>query len=305
MTILQQGQLDERVTTIQRLLLPDGEIFARRSARFKYLSAEKEYHSLASYLRFLGALCHGQHQEFLQHCRIYAEKDLASFLSLQGSSLCKTSSWIGEMTWIPVFRHLAGSMAEFLPERGRTVSEKLEKASDEWLFDMAKKMFAISPEIAGHSIQERGIVPFLGAALQVHCTVLAKHLRTRQLPSLAETTSCPVCGSLPSVSIVGVRGAEQGLRYLHCSLCQSYFHMVRAKCSNCREASGLWYFAHEGDETVKAEACEKCQSYLKILYQDRDPLMDPIADDIATLSLNLAMGEKNLASSGQNFFFSI
>ena len=39
---------------------------------------------------------------------------------------------------------------------------------------------------------------------------------------------------------------------------------------------------------VKAEACNECHSYAKMLYQARDLDVDPFADDLATLGLEVA-----------------
>jgi FdhE protein len=111
-----------------------------------------------------------------------------------------------------------------------------------------------------------------------------------------------VCASPPVASIVRI-GAEQGLRYLHCSLCGSEWHMVRAKCSNCESTRNITYYAIEGDNgAVKAEACGDCGAYLKILYLDKDPLLDPTADDLASLALDLLMDGTGVQRSGPNLF---
>jgi FdhE protein len=79
--------------------------------------------------------------------------------------------------------------------------------------------------------------------------------------------------------------------------------MVRVKCSNCESTKGIAYYTIEGDKgAVKAEACEACGSYLKILYLDKDPLLDPTADDLATLALDILMDEAGVQRSGPNLF---
>jgi FdhE protein len=42
---------------------------------------------------------------------------------------------------------------------------------------------------------------------------------------------------------------------------------------------------------VKAETCKSCHGYLKILQQHKDPAVDIIADDVATLGLDLLVRE--------------
>ncbi len=39
---------------------------------------------------------------------------------------------------------------------------------------------------------------------------------------------CPVCNSMPVSSMVQI-GTTQGLRYLHCNLCETEWHVVRIK----------------------------------------------------------------------------
>jgi formate dehydrogenase accessory protein FdhE len=46
----------------------------------------------------------------------------------------------------------------------------------------------------------------------------------------------------PVASIVH-QGNEAGLRYLHCSLCESEWHLVRAKCSNCEATRDIGYWS--------------------------------------------------------------
>ncbi len=54
--------------------------------------------------------------------------------------------------------------------------------------------------------------------------------------------------------------------------------------------------------TVKAETCDDCGSYLKIIYQEQDPQADAVADDLATLPLDQLMEKKDFSRSGINPF---
>jgi FdhE protein len=58
-----------------------------------------------------------------------------------------------------------------------------------------------------------------------------------------------------------------------------------------------------GQAAVKAEACDECRTYLKLMNQDLDPHVDPYADDLATLALDLLVDEQGLARSGPNLLF--
>jgi len=51
---------------------------------------------------------------------------------------------------------------------------------------------------------------------------------------------------------------------------------------------------------VLAEACGHCRHYLKIMHTDRDPFVDPVADDLDSLSLDLLLGEEGFERYGNN-----
>ena len=98
-------------------------------------------------------------------------------------------------------------------------------------------------------------------------------------------------------------GAQSGLRYLHCRLCESRWHMVRAKCSNCEQTGNLDYWSLDSKEaSIKAESCLDCHSYLKVLYLDRDPKLETFADDLASLVLDAQIEQEGFARSGLNPF---
>ncbi len=150
---------------------------------------------------------------------------------------------------------------------------------------------------------DAAVTPLIGAALQVHWTHLARQLDPAQVARPEHPNLCPVCGSHPVSSVVRIGGAESGLRYLHCALCASEWHVVRAKCSNCDNTRGIVYYHVEGgDNVVRAESCPECKTYLKIMQQDKDPLTDPVADDLATLALDWMMDETGYAKSGINWY---
>ena len=57
----------------------------------------------------------------------------------------------------------------------------------------------------------------------------------------------------------------------------------------------------EGDSgAVKAETCDECQSYAKMLYQARDMDLDPYADDLATLGLDILVAEAGWSRHAPN-----
>ncbi len=55
-------------------------------------------------------------------------------------------------------------------------------------------------------------------------------------------------------------------------------------------------------DAAKAEACDRCHTYLKLFYLEQNPRAEPFADDVATLPLDLLMAEAGYARSGVNLF---
>jgi FdhE protein len=155
------------------------------------------------------------------------------------------------------------------------------------------------------SEQDQGVdgaaAPFVMAALQVYWTDLASRFDEKQLPVASPFGVCPVCASLPVASVVRVGGQFEGYRYLCCSLCATQWHMVRVKCSHCEDVESVAYQAIEGrTPAIKAETCDHCHTYRKIFYQDKDLQVEPVADDLASLMLDVLVGEAGYSRASGN-----
>lgn len=132
---------------------------------------------------------------------------------------------------------------------------------------------------------------YVAAALQVHFARLAARLDASALVPVGEG-ACPACGGPPvSSMVVGWQGAH-GSRFCACSLCGTLWNYVRIKCTLCGSTEGIGYQEIDGGPgIVKAETCDSCGCYVKILHQHKDPALDPVADDVATLGLDLLVRE--------------
>jgi FdhE protein len=82
-------------------------------------------------------------------------------------------------------------------------------------------------------------------------------------------------------------GQVPGVRYLHCGLCATAWHHVRAVCITLRRIEA-------NDGAVQVETCDDCQRYAKMLHQAKDMVMDPMADDLASLGLDMLVDESGL-----------
>lgn len=294
--LLQPGQIEAAAGSIPELRLPPPDIFVTCARRLEQLA---EQHAMGDYLRFAAQLARAQQEALdalpaedlpsagrLAQCREHGMPPLApGGLALPAG-------------WRDTARHLAAKVQSGLPEAGQAALRGILEGTDRRLDEQAGRLIAGDTQnldVAG--------APVIGAALQVHWTHLARRLDPAQVARPELPSLCPVCGSHPVSSVVRIGGAENGLRYLHCALCNSEWHVVRAKCSNCDNTRGIAYYHLEGgNEAVRAESCPECRTYLKVVYQDRDPLADPVADELATLALDLLMDEAGYARSGVNWY---
>jgi FdhE protein len=144
---------------------------------------------------------------------------------------------------------------------------------------------------------DAGVALFVAAGLQVEHTARAASLRPADVPRTE--TDCPVCRA-PAAA--GVITGDAKARYLACSRCASAWHRVRVQCITCGAGSGLTYFALEDGRApgAKAEACAHCRTYVKLFYEEDRPGIEPLADDAATLALDVLLGEAGWARGGAN-----
>lgn len=132
---------------------------------------------------------------------------------------------------------------------------------------------------------------YVAAALQVHFSRLAAGLDAKRLVPVGDG-ACPACGGPPVASLIVEWPNAHGNRFCACSLCSTLWNYVRIRCCSCGTTKGIGYQEIEGSPgTVKAETCDECRTYVKVMYQNRDVTIEPVADDIGTLGLDLMMRE--------------
>lgn len=191
----------------------------------------------------------------------------------------------------PDFHHLVQTLLE--AAGGLRLSERTEHARLQLLGEPPHHRKVVAEQIlrGDAGTLDAGAAFFMALALQAFLVPLAasSHCETSDHSALLST--CPCCGRRPVASVI-VGGSGQGLRYCCCGLCGTQWHHLRATCTNCGEARSLSYCAIEdqGDD-VSAECCEACGTYLKHFRLDRQPVIVPFADDIASLALDMKMRE--------------
>lgn len=190
---------------------------------------------------------------------------------------------------------LLGDVA--MPELARAALDRVGKADDEG----RRAMFAavLADAIPVEAVAEH---IFAAAALQVVAARRAAQLDP-VLPQPVADGVCPYCGGPPVSSIVVGDANIEGVRYVQCSLCATQWNHVRVKCVSCGSTKGIAYQAIEGiGDTIKAETCDECRTYVKILNQRKDMELEPVADDVASLGLDLLVSEAGWRRAGVNPF---
>ena len=292
------GQIEAPAGQIRFLFLAGRDIFARRAERFRLLSSG---HFLGDYLAFLALLADAQQKVLNQFPTVSLPDAVEQAVCREhGMPLLGARSWPRNPAWRWGLKMILQQMRESaLPSAASKTAAGLMQASETSLEKMADRILA-----SDFTNIPPPDLPFVAAALQVYWVHMATSLREDVFGRLEQGGLCPVCGAYPGAGIIGVAGARQGLRYLSCSLCASQWHMVRIKCSGCESTHRINYYTLEDSNgAVKAESCDDCNIYLKLLYLDKDPHMEAMADDLATLVLDMLMNREGKARGGPNLFF--
>jgi FdhE protein len=102
---------------------------------------------------------------------------------------------------------------------------------------------------------------------------------------------CPVCGSLPHLSLLK---EEVGKRFLLCSYCGNQWQTDRIVCPFCsnKDQGSLHYFTAEGEETHRIDLCDMCHQYIKTIDLRTMGEIDPSLEDLATLHLDVIASQK-------------
>ena len=299
--IIPQEQLEksEKNTAEQvpPLLFPRlKNLYSRRAARLRDLAAKNP---LGDYLRFAAVIAQAQEIVLYDHpLQIDLHQRLAESAQ-QGKPPLDIHTYPRDVHWQRLLHSLIAELKPEMSGQALAVLENLEKASSTELETLASAL--LEGEFAQVSSDK---APFIWAALSIYWAQMAAMIPGKARAEYGEHRQfCPVCASVPVASVVHMDVGQQGLRYLHCNLCESEWYVVRSKCSNCEQTRDLHYGSLDsGQAAVKAESCGDCGTYLKMLYQEKDPALEPVADDLASLVLDARMEQEGFARSSLNPF---
>ena len=294
--ILQPGEIESLdKTSFPRILLPQvGSLFLERAARLRQLS---EDNPIADYLQFAAKIVDAQHAA--QASVTLQPLDTSTMERAQQFSmpLLPAAEHI-DPAWHQVLDAMLDTLAgnEGLPEPLQPLITSLRELAKEERDEIATRL--LQKEVAARHI---GMAPFIMAALQVTYAKRAAALNAADVPYTDPASICPVCASEPVASVLRIGGKANGHRYLHCGTCCTEWHMVRVKCSHCESTAGIHYETIEGSkDVVTAETCDECGTYRKVVNQEKDPFAEPLADDLASLMLDLLMSETKYQRASAN-----
>lgn len=281
---------------------PDPIVLADPATRFlataRRLEQLADAHPLEAWLRFMAAISHAQHAVATAQ---------ATSASLDPADVARTieaclpplaaDGHRREASWRDGLRLLLDRVdTDGLPPAARDAMAQLRQGGPATLEKLADQFLR-----GGLASADAGAAVFVAAALQVYFTASAARLKVGDLRLLKERSLCPCCGSPSIAGLITASGTTPGTRYLYCSLCSTAWNHVRAVCITCGGTRHLSLQAIEGDPgLVKAETCGDCHTYAKLLYQVLDMQVDPYADDLASLGLDMLVSEAGFARHAPN-----
>ena len=294
--ILQPGEIEALDhTSFPRILLPQvSSLFAERAARLRQLA---NGNPIADYLLFVAQIMDAQHKAAATIEISVPDAELMARAQEHSMPLLPAVDTI-DPAWQAVLDNMLDTLqgSEGLPAPLQPLLKELRALAPETRADIAKKL--LQKEVAARHV---GMAPFIMAALQVTFAKRSASLRARDVPYTDPASICPICASVPVASIIRIGGKVAGHRYAHCGTCACEWHMVRIKCTHCESTKGIHYQGLEGaGEEVLAETCDECGSYRKIVNQEKNPMVEPLADDLASLMLDLLMSETQFQRASAN-----
>jgi FdhE protein len=329
--LLQPGEIEALDhNAIPRLLLPQpATLFQARAERLRQLAAGQVpgipvEDALRGYLGLMACVADAQHAVVarLGAAGVPLPDAAAMTLAHEHNMPPLPATGARPAVWLDVFAGLLDALAaaKDAPPQLAAALEQLRQTPPAELEGIAD---AILGAFADGADPLRA--PFVAAALQVSWSLMASRLDAARAQPLVTGTLCPVCGSHPVASVVRIGGQSQGYRYLHCAVCESEWHMVRVKCSCC-EANGKIAYqglvsrdadpvgenkaaaqegrtlskANDPTKVARAETCDDCRTYRKIFNQEHDYHVEPLADDLASMLLDVLVSEAGYARASGN-----
>ena len=228
---------------------------------------------------------------------IKLEKERKELLTGEGFSLIRKEDFPLDIeASIRLFRSLCRIGKAANPHMAGQV-EKIRGALSKKNIDLKKLLEGgVKEETIGQVAAESGLDKsifsfFLLSSILPSIETGVEQLRGELDPETWRKGHCPICGSLPSLSLLK---GEEGRRYLLCSFCGYQWRTDRLSCPVCnnKDQESLKYFCGEGEEAFRIDLCDACHHYIKTIDYRNLEESDPFLEDLATLHLDILAAQK-------------
>ncbi|TKT69099.1 formate dehydrogenase accessory protein FdhE [Aquamicrobium sp. LC103] len=271
-------------------------LFERRAKRFRQLSGPD---GIGPYLAFLGGIAEAQTElaETLGEPEAPDEERISRAIE-HGMPPLDRSGFRPDPKFRSLNEQLFGAIEKIdKPAAAQAALASARGADDARMATMVADLMADSVPV--ESVAEHA---YVAAALQLHFARAASMLPERRLKPVGDG-ACPACGGPPVSSVIVGWPQAGGARFCSCALCGTLWHHVRIKCAICSSTKGIRYQEiADGPGTIKAETCDECGRYVKIFNQQKDVSLDPFADDVGSLGIDLLMRETRFRRGAFNPF---
>jgi FdhE protein len=277
---------------------PQADIFSQRAQRLHELAAENSS-DWQPYLQFLAAICTAQ-QTLLER---YAEAEWVLSVANTAETLLTPALLSANHSLTDrLFADLHTLLQQQLSPTAAQVWKELLQLSSEERSQLCQQ--ALNQQLG---VAQQDYQIWVNAVVQIIYTHAALNLAATAVKPLPELGFCPCCGTDAVGAVIIGHGELEGLRYLCCGVCNSRWHSVRARCSFCDNSRDLGVHrieqAKEGVLSgAEAECCPSCHAYRKRYRLAKQQYADPIADDLASLALDILLNEEGWQRGGANPF---
>jgi len=150
-----------------------------------------------------------------------------------------------------------------------------------------------------HKIDKNALAFITYSSIKPSLNVCSQQLATYlDKESTLEKGYCPVCGSLPGLSMF----IGEGERYLFCSFCWHKWSSRRLFCPFCNntDSKTLNYFYSEEEKEYRVDLCDSCKKYIKTIdTREIQRYIYPPLEAVSTLHLDIEAREKGFESAVQ------
>jgi FdhE protein len=223
---------------------------------------------------------------------IALKKEWKDLLAKEGFPLLEKKDFpIDIEASLSLFKSLCQIGKEANPHMAEQV-KKIEKAMSEKKFDLStlfkeggneQKVEGIAEELR---LDKKILLFFIHSSLKPSIETGVEQLSREVATEAWMKGHCPICGSLPYLSLLK---EEVGKRFLLCSHCGYSWRVDRVSCPFCtnEDQETLQYFYAEEEKTHRVDLCDKCHQYIKTIDLRSIGETDFFLEDLATLHLDI------------------